>query len=83
MNIVGGYNMSIKELDRKIDDSMLQVLKYIILDILFSICLLVVHKMEGIIIFFPILLCTILSTFSWLDKTSLWKKQKRELQEVE
>jgi len=50
---------------------------------LFSICLLVVHKMEGIIIFFPILLCTVLSTFSWLDKTSLWKKQKRELQEVE
>lgn len=75
--------MSIKELDRKIDDSLLQVFKYVILDILFSVCLLNVHRIEGIILFFPILLCTILSTYHWMDKISLWKKQKRELQEIE
>lgn len=75
--------MSTKELDQKIDDSLLQVLKCIVLDIVFSICLLKIHRIEAIIIFFPILLCTILSTFSWMDKISLRKKQKKELEEVE
>lgn len=75
--------MSVKELDRKIDDSLLQVFKYIVLDIIFSICLLQIHRIEGIIIFFPILLCTVLATFSWMDKISYMKEQKKELETVE
>lgn len=75
--------MSIKELDRKIDDSLLQVLKCIVLDVIFSVCLLKLHRIEGIIIFFPILLCSVLSTISWMDKISYMKEQKRELETVE
>ncbi len=72
-----------KELDRKIDDSLLQVVKYLFLDIIFSICLLKIHRIEGVVIFFPILLCTVLATYSWMDKVSFMKQQKKELQEGE
>lgn len=75
--------MSIKELDRKIDDSLLQICKCILLDIVFSICLLKIQRIEGIVIFFPMLLCTFLATYNWLDKINYMKRQKRELQEIE
>ena len=80
---IGGFGMSIKELDRKIDDSLLQVFKCILLDIIFSIFLLKLNRIEGIIIFFPILLCEFLSTFQWIDKISVWKRQRKELEEAE
>ncbi len=75
--------MDIKELDRKIEDSLLQVVKCLFLDVIFSICLLKIHRIEGIVVFFPILLCTVVATYSWIDKISYMKRQKQELQELE
>lgn len=72
--------MTIKELDRKIDDSLLVVFKNVLLDILFSICLLKVHVIQGIFLFFPILLCTVIATYDSIDRICFMKQKRKELE---
>ncbi len=73
--------MTIKELDRKIDDSKLQVCKYIFLDIVFALGILMFHYIQAIIIFFPLLICTMITTYDWIDYIGFMKIRKKELEE--
>ena len=71
--------MTIKELDRKIDDSVLQVLKYLFLDVVISFCILKINEFHAFFVLVPLLLCTVIATYDWIDRIDYIKKKKKEL----
>ncbi len=70
-----------KSLEEKIDDSWLQVWKSVALNILFAVCLYKIHTIEAIFIFLPLLICTLITTYDWLDRIEFMKKEIAALEE--
>ncbi len=70
-----------KELDQKIDDSWLQVWKYVGINLLLAACLYKIHRIEAIFAFLPLLICTLIAMYDWLDRIEFMKHQKENLEE--
>ncbi len=71
-----------QELERQLEASFGQLFKYLGLDVLVAIGLWNIHEIQMMIIGVPILICSVVSTYHWMDQISYLHIQQKELEEV-
>lgn len=71
--------MEIKELERKMDDTLLRLFKWIILDIIIAYVTLKITTFNFFAIATLLLLCSVIATYDNLDRYRFLKMQRDDL----
>ncbi len=72
--------MTKKEYEWKMEDSMIQVMKYLFFDGVLAYVLLTFSSIEVMVVATPLLLLTVISTFDWIDRIFFLREKKKEIE---